>query len=169
MRSDEREVISSHPFPPVFDSSSRVLILGSFPSVISRKEEFYYANPQNRFFKVLGAIFKTEIGASKEEKTAFLLAHRIALYDSYSSVSIEGSSDSSLCGLAPSDLSPIFQEAKIEAVLLNGKKALEGFKKNPFYLTVPSTLLPSTSPANAAFGLDKLVVAYRNALSCFLK
>lgn len=151
-----------HPFKPIFDKNSKVLMLGSFPSVVSRKIGFYYANPQNRFWRVLARILNAPLPVSTDEKIKFLLAHRIAIYDAAISCEIKGSSDAKMTAVAPVNLVPIFKVAKITQVYANGGKAHEICEK---YLKTQilnatgkeAVKLPSTSPANANFSLERLV------------
>ena len=113
----------THPFKPIFDKNSKILILGSFPSVVSRKFGFYYANPQNRFWRVLAGILNAPLPASTDEKIDFLLAHLIAIYDAAISCEIKGSSDAKMTAIAPANLEPIFSGARIAQVFSNGGKA----------------------------------------------
>ena len=150
-----------HPFKPIFDKNSKILILGSFPSVVSRKFGFYYANPQNRFWRVLAGILNADVPESTDEKIKFLLAHRIAIYDAAISCEIEGSSDAKMSKIVPVNLNPIFKEANIRQVYANGGKAYEICKKYLEEEIIKATKnevikLPSTSPANAKFSLEKL-------------
>ena len=152
----------THPFKPIFDKNSKILILGSFPSVISRKFGFYYTNPQNRFWRVLAGILNVPLPESTDEKINFLLAHRIAIYDAAISCEIEGSSDAKMSKIVPVNLKPIFKEAKIKQVYANGGKAYEICKKYLEDEIIKATKnevikLPSTSPANAKFSLERLV------------
>ena len=109
-----------HPIPPVFDADSRILILGSFPSVKSRESCFFYGHPQNRFWKLLARLRKEDIPSSVEEKKAFLLRNHIAVWDTIHSCSIEGSSDSSIRDVIPNDLASILDHASIQAIYTNG-------------------------------------------------
>ncbi|ERJ25303.1 DNA-deoxyinosine glycosylase [Campylobacter concisus] len=151
-----------HPFKPIFDKNSKILILGSFPSVISRKFGFYYANPQNRFWRVLAGILNAPLPGSTDEKIDFLLASRIAIYDAAISCEIKGSSDAKMTAVEPANLEPIFSGARIAQVFSNGGKAHEICEK---YLKAqilnatgkPPLKLPSTSSANANFGFERLV------------
>ena len=152
----------THPIPPVFDKSSRVLILGSFPSVKSREAQFFYGHPQNRFWRVLSALFGEKAGETPEEKTAFLLRHRIALWDVIASCEIEGSADSSITDAAPNDLSVILCTAQITHIFTNGKTADRLYRRYLQTLTgIEAVCLPSTSPANAAWSLDRLTEAWQ--------
>ena len=151
----------THPFKPIFDKNSKILILGSFPSVISRKFGFYYTNPQNRFWRVLARILNANVPESIDEKIKFLLSHHIAIYDAAISCEIEGSSDAKMTAVVPANLKPIFKEANIMQVYANGGKAYEICKKYLEDEITKSTKnevikLPSTSPANAKFNLEKL-------------
>lgn len=146
-----------HPFEPFFKDDSRILILGSFPSVASRKDGFYYGNPKNRFWKMLALIFKDSVPHSIEEKKNFLSVHRIALYDVIKECTISGSSDSSIKDVVPSDLDKIIKNCKIEKILANGKTASKYFEKYQSRKLIPILRsMPSTSPANASFSLERL-------------
>lgn len=153
-----------HPFKPVIFKESRVLILGSFPSVKSREVDFYYGNKNNRFFKILEVIFDEKIGESKEEKIDFLRRHKIALFDVVKSCEIVGSSDSSLSVKEVNDIGNLIENTDIEKILLNGKKAYEIFQKYIKIDKVKYFYIPSSSPANASFSLDRLVFEYRKQL-----
>ena len=153
-----------HPFKPVIFKESRVLILGSFPSVKSREVDFYYGNKNNRFFKILEVIFDEKIGESKEEKIDFLKRHKIALFDVVKSCEIVGSSDSSLIVKEVNDIGKLIENTDIEKILLNGKKAFEIFQKYIKIDKVKYFYIPSSSPANASFSLDRLVFEYRKQL-----
>ena len=158
-----------HPFPPLYDEKSRILILGSLPSVKSREQMFFYGHPQNRFWRVLWEIFEGENAAggnkaypvdsfSIEEKKAFLHAHHIALWDAIYSCDIIGSSDSSIKNVTPTDLSKIVEASKVTKVICNGKTSGKYYAKyQQKILGIEPVVLPSTSPANAAFSVDKLV------------
>ena len=156
----------THPFKPIFNKNSKILILGSFPSVISRKFGFYYTNPQNRFWSVLAQILNADLPKSKDEKIKFLLSHHIAIYDAAISCEIEGSSDAKMGKIVPANLKPLFKEANIKQVYANGGKAYEICKKYLDDEILKATKnevikLPSTSPANAKFSLERLVFEWR--------
>ena len=153
-----------HPFKPVIFKESRVLILGSFPSVKSREVDFYYGNKNNRFFKILEVIFDEKIGESREAKIDFLRRHKIALFDVVKSCEIVGSSDSSLIVKEVNDIGKLIENTDIEKILLNGKKAFEIFQKYIKIAKVKYFYIPSSSPANASFSLDRLVFEYRKQL-----
>ena len=151
-----------HPIPPVFDTDSRILILGSFPSVKSRESCFFYGHPQNRFWKLLARLRKEDIPSSVEEKKAFLLRNHIAVWDTIHSCSIEGSSDSSIRDVVPTDLGVILRAAKIKAVFCNGQTAYRLYERYQLAQTgLPATVLPSTSPANAAYSVERLTESWR--------
>lgn len=151
-----------HPIPPVYNAFSRVLILGSFPSVRSREEGFFYAHPQNRFWKVLACIFGESVPETVPEKRAFLLRNGVALWDSIASCELRGSADSSITNAVPNDLSPILHACPDVRIFTNGKTSDACYRR---YL-LPQTgreaiCLPSTSPANAAWSLPRLCEAWK--------
>ena len=154
--------VQVHPIPPLFDADSRVLILGSFPSVKSREGQFFYHHPQNRFWRVLAAVLEEPTPCSIEEKSALLHRHHIALWDVIASCEIAGSSDSSIRQVVPNDLSPIFRASQIRAVFCNGGTSYRYYCKYTRAATgVDAVQLPSTSPANAAWTPEKLAEAWR--------
>lgn len=138
-------------FAPIFDKDSRVLILGSFPSVKSREVDFYYGHKQNRFWKMLCGYFNEEIPATKEGKISFLKRNKIALWDMAVSCEIKGSSDASVKNAVTADLQEILPFAKIEKILLNGTLSYDLFIKNYADLDVSFEKMPSTSPANPRY------------------
>lgn len=150
-----------HPFPPLYDENSRILILGSFPSVKSREQLFFYGHPQNRFWKVTSSVFGCPIPETIKEKKAFLHSNKIALWDVIGECEIIGSSDSSIKNVTANDLSIILGTAHIERIFVNGKAAEKFYnlytrKK----LGRDAICLPSTSPANAAWPLERLIDAW---------
>lgn len=147
-----------HPFEPIYDKNSKILILGSFPSVRSRADGFYYGHPQNRFWKVLSFLLTEEMPKTNEEKRALLLRSGIALWDVIASCEIENSSDSTIRQAKPNDLSEIFKTADIRRVYTNGKTADRLYRK---YHEREAVCLPSTSPANAAWTLERLQRAWQ--------
>jgi len=156
-----KEELLVHPFPPIFDKNSRILILGTIPSVASRQNQFYYGHPQNRFWKVLSAVLETRLPETIQEKKELLLSHGIALWDVLASCRIELSKDSSIREPVANDFSPILENARICAVYANGKTAGNLYRKLAYPRTgIPCTILPSTSPANASYHLDKLTEAW---------
>ena len=138
-------------FPPVYNEHSRVLILGSFPSVKSREISFYYGNKQNRFWKTVCAFFKESVPETVNGKKEFLLRNKIALWDMALSCEIEGSADSSVKNAVLADLGEIFKKAKIEKILLNGTLAYDLFMQKYANIDIPYVKMPSTSPANPRF------------------
>ncbi len=150
-----------HNIPPVFDKNSRILILGSFPSVKSRKTEFFYGHPQNRFWKVLAAVMNESVPHTIEDKKAFLLRNNIAVWDVIQSCDIQGSSDSSIKNVVPNDISKITSSADIQQIYTNGTTAYNMYKK---YIGDNAIKLPSTSPANAAYSLKRLVEEWKHLL-----
>ncbi|MBQ3429529.1 MAG: DNA-deoxyinosine glycosylase [Mogibacterium sp.] len=148
----------NHPFGPLYDENSRVLILGSFPSVKSREQNFFYGHPQNRFWKVVSIIFEQPVPQTVEEKKQLILSSGLALWDSIASCEITGSSDSSIRNARANDIRIILDSCNIERIYCNGRKSHELYKK---YIE-PQTgreavCLPSTSPANAQWTLEKLI------------
>jgi hypoxanthine-DNA glycosylase len=147
-----------HPIDPLYNQYSRLLILGSFPSVKSRESGFYYGNPQNRFWDVLSKVLGCEKPLSINEKKEMLLYHGIAIWDVIKSCDLIGSSDSSIENVIPNDIQSIIEASSITEIYANGNKAFELYTKYVFPQTkIPIVLLPSTSPANARMSLEHLV------------
>lgn len=147
-----------HPFPPLYDENSKILILGSFPSVKSREQNFFYGHPQNRFWKVVATVLEKEIPTTIEEKREFLLSSNIALWDVIASCEITGSSDSSIKNVVANDLTEILETANIKKIFVNGKTAEKYYNryiKNK--IGRDAVCLPSTSPANAMWNVESLV------------
>lgn len=140
-------------FNPIFNKDSNILILGSFPSIKSREDNFYYANPRNRFWGILEKIFNTSIGTTIKEKTDFLLKYNIALWDIVATCEIVGSLDTNLKCISVVDLNTILSVAPITKILTNGAKSFSLLKKHYPNLVPITTPLPSTSPANAKFDI----------------
>ncbi len=159
-------IFLEHGFGPFYRADSRLLILGSFPSARSRACGFFYGHPRNRFWQVLSAVCGDAVPGSREEKEAFLARHRIALYDVIERCSIVGSADSSIRDVEAADLSGILRGSRVEGrIFTNGKTAHRLYEKYQApVLGVPARYLPSTSPANAAFSLDRLTEEWRSAL-----
>lgn len=150
-----------HPIPPLYDENSRVLILGSFPSVKSREQMFFYGHPQNRFWRVLALVFGEDAPLTIEEKRSFVLRHRLALWDVLASCDIEGSADSTIKNAVANDLSEIIKNSKVAKIFVNGKTAEKYYiKYTEKKLGRKAICLPSTSPANASFSLEKLKEAW---------
>jgi len=151
-----------HPFKPIIDSESKVLILGSFPSIRSFEDSFYYAHPRNQFWPIMERLFDVRL-EDNEERRRFALWQGIALYDTYGSLNrSEGnSSDSNLSDLKPNDIPALLkQHPNIKRVFCTGRKSYEGIKKYFPDLEVPVELLPSTSPAYAAMRFEEKLKAY---------
>ncbi len=156
----------NHEFGPVFDENSRILILGSFPSVKSREQQFYYGHPQNRFWKVLAALKSEAVPETTQEKKAFLLRNGIAVWDVIEQCDIIGSSDSSIRSVVPVDLPWLLEQTQIERIYVNGGKAYELYQKYLLPVTGRNCVrLPSTSPANASYSPDRLIREW-SALMC---
>lgn len=150
-----------HTFEPVFDGNSRILILGSLPSVKSRENQFYYGHPQNRFWRVLASLFGGEVPETIADKKGFLLCNRIALWDVIAQCDILGSSDSSIRNVIPNDMNVILKHAPIQRIYVNGNKAYELYGKYCYPVCGRDAVkLPSTSPANAAYQMDRLREAW---------
>ena len=151
-----------HPISPVFDADSKILILGSFPSVKSREEMFFYGHPQNRFWRVLSAVFDKDVPEDIKAKQELLLSCGIALWDVIASCDIEGSSDSSIKHVVPNDLTKILSVADIRTIFVNGKTAEKFYNK---YIKESihriAVCLPSTSPAHATWSLKRLTEAWQ--------
>lgn len=166
-----------HIFGPVYDEHSKILILGSMPSVKSREQQFYYGHPQNRFWKVLSAVIGEQVPEAIAEKRAFLLKNNVALWDVIESCDIIDSADSSIKNVKENNMRVILDKAEIKAIFVNGGKAHELFLKYCMgYIEDKQRLwkkpnlikLPSTSPANAAWSLDKLIAAWKDKISIYL-
>ena len=163
----------THEFGPVYNSESKILILGSFPSVKSREQQFYYGHRQNRFWKVLADVFEGGEHLERvEEKRAFLLAHNVALWDVIESCDIIGSADSTIKNVKENDMHVILEASDICAIFANGTKAYELFVK---YCSmncpaeIPVKKLPSTSPANAAWSVERLTEVWKAEIGAYLQ
>lgn len=151
-----------HPIPPVWDETSAVLILGSFPSVKSREGMFFYHHPQNRFWKTLAAVYEAPVPCSVEEKKAFLLTHHIALWDSIGRCEIDGSQDSTIRNAVPNDIRGLLRKTGIRTIFCNGAASFDAYCRWILPQTgIEAQKLPSTSPANAAWSLERLTEAWR--------
>lgn len=147
-----------HPIEPIYNENSKILILGSFPSVKSREEGFFYGHPRNRFWRVLASIFATDLPVTIEEKKNFLYNNRVAVWDVIGSCDITGSSDSSIRNVVPNDLQQILKQADIQQIYVNGKTAKQLYDKYIYpKIKLEAICLPSTSPANAAWSLERLI------------
>lgn len=152
----------THTFNPIYNNDSKILILGSFPSVKSREIDFYYGHPQNRYWKVLASVLGVEVPQTPEEKTRMLLDNNIAIWDVIHSCSIVGSSDSSIKDVVVNDFSKIIENSNVKAIYVNGGKAYDLYHKYAEKSTgIKAIKLPSTSPANAAWSLDRLIQSWK--------
>lgn len=151
-----------HNIPPLYDENSRVLLLGSIPSPKSRQAEFFYAHPQNRFWRVLAAVLEVPAPQTIEDKRTLCLIHGIALWDTIARCEIAGASDVSIKNAVPNDIGALLRQTQIKRIFATGAKSAELYRRliEPT-LHVPITQLPSTSPANAAWSLERLTEAYR--------
>lgn len=156
----------NHNIPPLFDKNSRILILGSFPSVKSREQAFFYGHPQNRFWRVLSSVLNEPLPVTIMQKKSFLHSNHIALFDVIKSCDISGSSDSSIKNVIANDLTPILNTANIKAIFCNGKKSESMYNKYIYpNINIKAIVLPSTSPANAVYSLEKLITSFEIILN----
>ncbi len=154
-----------HPIPPFFDKDSTILILGSFPSVRSREQMFFYGHPQNRFWKVIAGVFDDDVPESISDKKDFLTKHHIALWDVIGECDIKGSSDASIENVVANDLSLIMNMANIQGIFVNGKTAEKYYKRyTENAVGQKAVCLPSTSPANAAWNLERLISDWKRSM-----
>ena len=160
----------THPINPIYDEKSRILILGSFPSVKSREAGFFYGHPQNRFWRVISAVCGESTPITVEEKKEFLLRNKIAVWDVIKSCDVTGSSDSSIKNVVPNDLTLVLNNSTVERIFVNGKKAEQLY--NRYIKDVigrEAVCLPSTSPANAAWSIERLTEAWSKELKAVEK
>ena len=151
----------THEFPALFDENSEVLMLGSIPSPKSREQGFYYGHPQNRFWKVLAEVLNEPLPATIDEKRSMLLKHHIALWDVLDSCTIIGASDTSIEDVVPNDIASLLAKTKIKRIFCTGATAHKLYEKYCEAATgIKATKLPSTSPANCAVKMEKLVEDY---------
>ncbi|MFR6514401.1 G/U mismatch-specific DNA glycosylase [uncultured Clostridium sp.] len=162
MKKEQTYTHVSHDFEPVFDENSKVLILGTFPSVKSRENQFYYGHPQNRFWKVIAGLTESKVPQTIEEKKKLLLEHGIAIWDVIESCDIIGSSDSSIKNVVPADIERVVANSKIQNIYANGGTAKKLYEKYSQKKTGREIIgLPSTSPANAAYSLERLLECWQ--------
>lgn len=155
----KREV---HEIEPVFNENSKILILGSFPSVKSREGNFFYHHPRNRFWKVISGVLGCEEPLTIAEKKEMLLENKIAVWDVIASCEIAGSSDSSIKNVIPNDLSRILKQAEIKKIYTNGATASKLYRKYCYAQTkIEDIKMPSTSPANAGASLEQLLEEWK--------
>ncbi|HNX14221.1 MAG TPA: DNA-deoxyinosine glycosylase [Oscillospiraceae bacterium] len=151
-----------HTIPPLYSENSTILLLGSFPSVKSREQGFFYGHPQNRFWRVISAVFECETPKTIPEKKSLLLSHDIALWDIIASCEIESSSDSSIDKVIPNDIGMILKSCPIKRIFTNGTVSSKLYRKLIYPKTgIESIRLPSTSPANASWPLEKLIDSWK--------
>lgn len=151
-----------HPIPPLFNAESETLILGSFPSVKSREAAFFYGHPQNRFWAVIATIYGTEKPLNVEDKKELILSNKLALWDVIAQCEIEGSADSTISDVTANDLSIILENSNVKRIFVNGKTAEKYYNKYTYPQTsIKAICLPSTSPANAAWSIEKLVEVWK--------
>ncbi|MCM1046828.1 MAG: DNA-deoxyinosine glycosylase [Clostridiales bacterium] len=151
-----------HNIPPLYDENSEILILGSFPSVKSREAQFFYNHPQNRYWKVMAAIYGSSVPKTIEEKKRLMLSNHAAMWDVIASCDISGSSDSSIRNVIPNDIGRLLNETKITRIYTNGGTAHKYYQKYIKEQTeMDDIILPSTSPANAQWSLDRLIETWR--------
>lgn len=154
-----------HNIPPVYDKNSKILILGSFPSVKSREAQFFYGHPQNRFWKVLSAVLGCECPVTTEEKKAMLLSHNIAVWDVIGSCEITGSSDASIRAVVPNDIAGLVAKTSITHIFTNGATSSNMYKRYCCNrVGIEAVRLPSTSPANASYSLERLTAEWSSQL-----
>ncbi len=157
----------THTFEPVYNEKSKVLVLGTFPSVKSREINFYYGHPQNRFWKVMATVTKSEVPGTIEEKKELLLANHIAVWDVIQKCDIIGSSDSSIKNVEVNDIAGLLKKTNIETIVANGATAERLYNTYALSQTsIPIIKMPSTSPANAAWTLEKLCNEWEKVIRC---
>lgn len=150
-----------HPIPPLYNKESHTLILGSFPSVKSRENCFFYGHPQNRFWRVVSSVLGCAEPQDIAQKKELILSNGLALWDVIASCEIKGSSDTSITGVIPNDLGAILENSSVKRIFVNGKTAERYYVKYQLEKTgIEAVCLPSTSPANAAYSIDRLIDAW---------
>lgn len=162
MQLSRKEIKVIHPLKPIYDSNSKILILGSFPSVKSREANFYYGHPQNKFWRTLERVYEENIGPSNMDKTKFLLKHNIALWDVIKSCTIIGSNDNSIKDVTVNNIERLVKITKIKKIYTTGKKAYNLYQKYIYPKTkIEAIYLPSTSPLNASISLENIINEYK--------
>jgi len=157
----------THPFEPLYDKGSRILILGSFPSVKSRENKFFYGHPQNRFWKIISNIYGEQVPETVDDKKRLILNNNLALWDVIAQCEIEGSSDASIKNVKPNDIASVLENSSIQRIIVNGKTAEKLYIRHVEAKTkIKAEVLPSTSPANAVWSLDRLIEIWGKALEC---
>lgn len=164
--SEQHLELVHHNFEPIYNEHSKILILGTFPSVKSREQKFYYGHKQNRFWKMLAGVLQIQTPETIEEKKKMLLEHRIAIWDVIASCEICGSSDASIRNVVPNDISKILCESSITKIIANGTKAYDLYEKYSYPQTGMECIkMPSTSPANAAWTLERLIETWSEEIA----
>ncbi|MDE6664355.1 MAG: DNA-deoxyinosine glycosylase [Lachnospiraceae bacterium] len=159
-----------HNIPPLYNEDSEILILGSFPSVKSREGQFFYHHPQNRYWKVMAAVFDCPVPETIEEKKKMILENHVAMWDVIASCEITGSSDSSIKNVVPNNIGGLLKETSIERIYTNGNTAHKNYQKYiKTEIGIEDIVLPSTSPANAAWSLERLIDVWKKELMGFSK
>ena len=153
-----------HTFKPIYSKDSKILILGSIPSVVSREDNFYYAHPKNRFWKLISKILNVKEPITIEDKTKLILNNKLAIYDVIKSCEIQGSSDSSIKNVEINDINYIINNSSIEKIIFNGNKAYELYNKYEKNKFSNIEVLPSTSPANARYSFEDLYTIWSKEL-----
>lgn len=148
-----------HNIEPIYSKNSKILILGSMPSVISRQKNFYYAHKTNRFWKIIENLFNVQLN-NELDKKYFLLKNHIALWDVIKSCDIDASNDASIKNVVPNDINMIINNSRIQCIFCTGKKSYNLFKKY-FNTNIKTICLPSPSSANAKFNLQNLIGNYK--------
>lgn len=158
----------NHPFPPILDSNTRILFLGSFPSIVSFEQSFYYAHPRNAFWSIMEEIFGVTF-RDNEDKKRFCIQMGIGLWDVIGSCERSNSSDSNLKNIVPNDFMKLLTEyPNIKVIAFTGKKAFDLFQKYFKELEIETVLLPSTSPAHAAMTRKEKTILYKEFLNHYL-
>lgn len=155
-------------FPPCCGDDARILILGSYPSPLSFESGFYYGHPRNRFWPLLAGLLGDAVPQSREEKIAFLLRRKVALWDVLDNCDIRGAADASIRSPVYHDVEGFLATAPVKALFFNGAQAENLFMKSGQKLTLPAKRLPSTSPANAAWSMERLRTSWGEAILPFL-
>lgn len=153
-----------HPIEPLYDEKSKILVLGSFPSVKSREQGFFYGHPQNRFWRLWALLLREACPETIAEKRSFALKNGIAMWDVIASCTLSGSADSTIKNVTANDIRPILGTAEIKNIYVNGKTAEKYYTKYILPMTGREAVcLPSTSPANAAYSMERLAAAWQRA------
>ena len=154
-----------HPLAPIVDEQCEILILGSFPSVKSREVQFYYGHPRNRFWKMMAQLLECDEPVTNEEKRKMLLEHHIALWDTIHSCTIVNSADDSIQDVVPNDIAGLIESTQIKRIICNGKASYRYYHISQESSTkIKAEVLPSTSPANAAYSMERLIENWKTII-----